>query len=216
VPGMAVKKILIVEDEVIVSMVLEETIVKLGYQVVGTVVNGPDAIEKTGETRPDLVLMDIRLDGEMDGIEAAEKITALYNIPVVYLTAHSDEKTLDRAIKTQPYGYLIKPFRERELYTTIEMAINKHQAIQAERALLGYMIDATLRLKSPVELVRNDLCEILTQINDTNEVNDEIKMELMVQIKNTEQIVENLKKLNDTIIKGGKTVPESYKKFLTT
>jgi CheY-like chemotaxis protein len=213
---MAVKKILIVEDEVIVSMVLEETIVKLGYQVVGTVVNGPDAIEKTGETRPDLVLMDIRLDGEMDGIEAAEKITALYNIPVVYLTAHSDEKTLDRAIKTQPYGYLIKPFRERELYTTIEMAINKHQAIQAERALLGYMIDATLRLKSPVELVRNDLCEILTQINDTNEVNDEIKMELMVQIKNTEQIVENLKKLNDTIIKGGKTVPESYKKFLTT
>ena len=213
---MAVKKILIVEDEVIVSMVLEETIVKLGYQVVGTVVNGPDAIEKTGETRPELVLMDIRLDGEMDGIEAAEKITALYNIPVVYLTAHSDEKTLDRAIKTQPYGYLIKPFRERELYTTIEMAINKHQAIQAERALLGYMIDATLRLKSPVELVRNDLCEILTQINDTNEVNDEIKMELMVQIKNTEQIVENLKKLNDTIIKGGKTVPESYKKFLTT
>lgn len=213
---MGVKKILIVEDEVIVSMVLEETIVKLGYQVVGTVISGPDAIEKTGETRPDLVLMDIRLDGEMDGIEAAEKITALYNIPVVYLTAHSDEKTLDRAIKTQPYGYLIKPFRERELYTTIEMAINKHQAIQAERALLGYMIDATLRLKSPVELVRNDLCEILTQINDIKEVNDEIKMELMVQIKNTEQIVENLKKLNDTIIKGGKTVPESYKKFLTT
>ena len=91
-----------------------------------------------------------------------------------------------------------------------------HQAIQAERALLGYMIDATLRLKSPVELVQNDLREILNQMNDTNEINDQIRMELMVQIRNTEQIVENLKTLNDTIIRGGKTVPESYKKFLTT
>ena len=124
------KRILIVEDEVIVAMTLESVLQKLGYGVAGSVTNGPDAIQMAGEEMPDLILMDIRLEGSMDGIEAATRISARYGIPVVYLTAHSDQATLSRAIHTQPYGYLLKPFRERDLYTTIEMAFHKHRVIR--------------------------------------------------------------------------------------
>jgi two-component system, response regulator PdtaR len=121
------KKIFIVEDEPIVAMMLEDTLAQLGYEVAGTATNGNDAIRKIGETHPDLILMDIRIEGEMDGIETAEKVTSLYQLPVVYLTAHSDEKTLERAMATQPHGYLLKPFRTRELYSTLEIALYKHR-----------------------------------------------------------------------------------------
>jgi two-component system, response regulator PdtaR len=121
------KRILIVEDETIVAMTLEDALHGMGYSVAGTVSTAEDAIRKAGETRPDLILMDIRIQGEKDGIAASEEINGLYHIPIVYLTAHSDEKTLERAMKTQPYGYLIKPFRDRELYSTIEIALYKHR-----------------------------------------------------------------------------------------
>ncbi|MFA7694349.1 MAG: response regulator [Methanoregula sp.] len=121
------KRILIVEDETIVAMTIEDALHGMGYSVVGPVSTAEDAIQKAGETRPDLILMDIRIQGEKDGIAAAEEINRLYHIPIVYLTAHSDEKTLERAMKTQPYGYLIKPFRDRELHSTIEIALYKHR-----------------------------------------------------------------------------------------
>jgi len=121
------KRILIVEDETIVAMTLEDALHGMGYSVAGTVSTADDAIRMAGEVRPDLILMDIRIQGEKDGIAAAEEINGLYHIPIVYLTAHSDEKTLERAMKTQPYGYLTKPFRDRELYSTIEIALYKHR-----------------------------------------------------------------------------------------
>lgn len=123
-------RILVVEDEVMVAMTLEDTLEALGYEVVGTTDNGKDAVRLAGEKTPDLILMDIRIRGDIDGIEAAEKISEDYDIPVVFLTAHSDEQTLMRALKTQPYGFLIKPFRERELYSNIEMAIHKHRVLK--------------------------------------------------------------------------------------
>jgi len=144
---MGMKRILVVEDEVIVAMTIEDTLTKLGYEVVGSVTNGPDAIQKAGETRPDLILMDIRLKGDMDGIEAAQRIEALYGLPVIYLTAHSDQATLSRAIATQPYGYLIKPFRERELYTNIEMALHKHRVLKKTREIAG----ERQKIASPVD-----------------------------------------------------------------
>lgn len=119
-------QILIVEDEMVISMELAQTLKRLGYGIAGQVTRGEDAIQKTGMVRPDLVLMDIMLQGEMDGIEAADRIHDLYDIPVVFLTAHSDEATLQRAIAVQPSGYLIKPFRDRELYSTIELSLHKH------------------------------------------------------------------------------------------
>jgi two-component system, response regulator PdtaR len=123
------KKIFIVEDEPVVAMTLEDTLAQLGYTVAGTATNGNDALVRIGESHPDLILMDIRIQGDIDGIETAEKVTARYNIPIVYLTAHSDDKTLERAMKTQPHGYLLKPFRMRELYSTIEIALYKHRLI---------------------------------------------------------------------------------------
>ena len=124
---MAPPRILVVEDESIVAMGIEHRLQALGYQVAALVASGETAIEKVAETRPDLVLMDIQLQDAMDGIEAAEHIRNLYNIPVVYLTAHTDHRTFQRAKVTEPFGYIIKPFQERDLHITIEMALYKHQ-----------------------------------------------------------------------------------------
>ncbi|MFB2974459.1 EAL domain-containing protein [Aerosakkonema sp. BLCC-F183] len=121
------KKILVVEDESIVAIDLQNILENLGYRVSGIADSGDEAIKKAGELRPCLVLMDIRLRGEIDGIEAAEEISSRFDIPVIYLTAYADEETLERAKKTSPFGYIIKPFEERELNTTIEIAIYKHQ-----------------------------------------------------------------------------------------
>ena len=121
------KRILVVEDETIVSMDLQNSLKYLGYEVVGAAVSGPEAIAKADATRPDLVLMDIMLKGEMDGIQAAETIYARLGIPVIFLTASTDDKTLQRAKVTEPFGYMIKPFEERELHSHIEIALYKHR-----------------------------------------------------------------------------------------
>lgn len=121
------KKILIVEDEAIVAMSLQHTLEHLGYAVVGVAMRGSDAIRIARDTWPDLILMDIRIQGPMDGIQTAEKINAIYDIPVIFLTAYSDDNTLYRAILSRSYGFLIKPFNDRELYTNIEMAISTHR-----------------------------------------------------------------------------------------
>lgn len=120
-------KILVVEDEGIVAIDLQTTLEDLGYIVTAVVDSGEMAIEKAKETQPNLALMDIRLAGELDGIQAAEIIRSEFDIPVIYLTAYADKETLKRARLTLPFGYLIKPFEERELQTTIEMALYKHQ-----------------------------------------------------------------------------------------
>ena len=118
--------ILIVEDNNIVMLELQDRLFEMGYNVVGTASSALEAIEKAGQHYPDLTMMDIRLKGEMDGIDAAARIKKDFNIPVVYLTAHTDNDTLQRAKITEPYGYIIKPFEERELHSTIEMALYKH------------------------------------------------------------------------------------------
>jgi diguanylate cyclase (GGDEF)-like protein/PAS domain S-box-containing protein len=120
-------RILVVEDETIVSLDIQRRLKMLGYEVVGAAVSGEDAIHKAGLHRPDLVLMDIMLDGEMDGIAAAEKIRNRLHIPVIYLTAHADTYTLERAKVTEPFGYILKPFEERELHGHIEIALYKHR-----------------------------------------------------------------------------------------
>ncbi|MDG6257452.1 MAG: response regulator [Methanomicrobiaceae archaeon] len=122
------KKILIVEDEAIFAMSLRQTLENLGYTVVGVAMRGTDALRIARETWPDCIIMDIRLQGPMDGIETAEKINAVYDIPVIFLTAYSDDDTIYRAILSRSYGFLIKPINERELYTNIEIAIHAHTA----------------------------------------------------------------------------------------
>ncbi len=120
--------ILIVEDEAIVAENLRSKIEQLGYEVAGIAANSEEAVEMALRLLPQLVLMDIRLDGRNDGIQAAEEIRARYDVPVIYLTAHSDPATLARAKLTGPFGYIIKPFEMRDLATQIELALYKHQA----------------------------------------------------------------------------------------
>ncbi len=120
--------ILIVEDEAIVAADLAGKLRRLGYDVAGTAAKGEDAIALAENLGPDLVLMDIRLEGTMDGIQATEEIRRRIDVPVIYLTAHSDAATLSQAKLTGPFGYILKPFEERELATQIELALYKHQA----------------------------------------------------------------------------------------
>lgn len=123
-------KIMIVEDERIVAMDIKESIRAIGYNVVGVAHSGEKAIEMVKEKKPDLILMDIMLKGGIDGISTTEKLHKDYNIPVVYLTAYADEVTLSRAKITEPSGYLLKPFEQKELHTTIETALYNHQMEQ--------------------------------------------------------------------------------------
>lgn len=129
-------KILIVEDEQLVADDLRETLEYLGYIVPTMVATGEEAIVMVESLQPDLVLMDIRLAGEIDGVEASEQIQSRFNVPVVYLTANADRATLERVKATQPFGYILKPFDERILSTTIEIAISRHQAeFEVQKAL---------------------------------------------------------------------------------
>ncbi|MCA1825839.1 MAG: ATP-binding protein [Myxococcales bacterium] len=132
----AQRKILVVEDENIVAMDLRASLTALGYQVTDTAGTGHEALESAQQRQPDLVLMDINLRGEMDGITTADLMRTRYDLPVVYLTAFSDDATLRRARVTEPFGYLLKPFDERELHIAIEMAIYRHQAQREHERLL--------------------------------------------------------------------------------
>lgn len=120
-------RIMLVEDEGIIAEDIQMSLQDFGYEVCAIVTSGEDAVLKAGDLRPDLVLMDVVLQGPMDGIEAAQRINSQFKIPIIYLTAYADDKMLERAKITEPFGYLIKPFRDRELHSTIEMARFKHE-----------------------------------------------------------------------------------------
>ena len=116
------KKIMIVEDEFVVAEDIRECLENMGYFVSSAVTSGEDALEKIEEEMPDMILMDIVLSGDMDGIETAERIHEHHQIPIIFITAHSDEDMLKRAKITEPYGYILKPFDDRDIYINLEMA----------------------------------------------------------------------------------------------
>lgn len=120
------ERILIVEDEGIVADEIKNRLHTMGYQIVGMAMTGEEAISLAFETYPDLILMDIMLKGGMDGIEAAHRIRARMDIPVMYLTAYGDEETLQRAKVSEPFGYILKPFKEQELKAAIEVSLFRH------------------------------------------------------------------------------------------
>lgn len=141
---MAKTNVLVVEDESIVSKDIQHSLKKLGYNVVGSSATGEKAIELARQENPDIILMDIMLKGEMNGIETADVIRQELRIPIIFLTAYADESTLTKAKITEPYGYIIKPFKEIDLHTSIEMAIYKHgkeQEVVKERDLLYAIVE---------------------------------------------------------------------------
>lgn len=160
--------ILVVEDESIVRKDIERSLIKLGYQVVAQADNGEKAIELARSTKPDIALMDIQIKGDMTGIETAEIIKGELDIPVIYLTAFADDTTLSKAKLTEPHGYILKPFKEIDLHTTIEMAIHKHskeREIKVENELLksltNYKSDAEyLFIKHNSRLVKVNAADI--------------------------------------------------------
>lgn len=166
---MSKNNILVVEDEAIVSKDIQQSLKKLGYNIVGTAATGEKAIVLANEFKPDLVLMDIMLKGEMSGIEAAQQIKAQLNIPVIYLTAYADENTLAKAKVTEPYGYIIKPFKEIDLHTSIEMALYKHtkeREVIKERDFLYALVEnkedeGVIFVKSNSRLVKVNTHQIL-------------------------------------------------------
>ncbi|MEI6852048.1 MAG: response regulator [Bacteroidota bacterium] len=123
-------RILIVEDELVVSKYIEACLKNIGYEVADIITSGEDAVAKVDSIMPDLILMDIRLNGKMTGTEAAVKIKENLDVPVVFLTAYADDKNIEMAKASEPYGYLVKPFYEKELHTTIEMALHKHEKVR--------------------------------------------------------------------------------------
>src|SRR5580692_2887441 len=120
------RKIVIVEDEGIIAADLQDRLEKAGYQVPGVASSGGEALELIRSQSPDLVLMDIRLAGDLDGIQVAEKVRNEFDIPVVYLTAYEDRETLQRASHTQAFGFIKKPIASASLKGSIELAISKH------------------------------------------------------------------------------------------
>ncbi|MFQ3583875.1 MAG: response regulator, partial [Cyanobacteriota bacterium] len=135
VPPLVKGSILVVEDEKIIAKDIATVLKKFGYTVPAIASSGEEAMRRLEESPVDLVLMDIVLKGDIDGVEAAKRITERFNIPVVHLTAYADDDTLARVKETQPFGYIIKPFKERELYTTIEIALHNHQQSIENRKL---------------------------------------------------------------------------------
>lgn len=140
-------KIIIVEDEPGIADELRDRLGHLGYSVVGLARSGSEAIQKTDELRPDLVIIDMQLKGNLDGIEAAEQIRTGLQIPVVYLITSSDDYTVQRAKITEPFGHVFKPFEERELEIIIEMAIYKHTMEQERETLVRELQEALTEVR---------------------------------------------------------------------
>lgn len=171
-------KVLVVEDEIVIAKDIKMTLEDYGYNVVGIVTTGKKALKMVEETRPDLVCMDIALDGEMDGIEAAGIINSKFGVPSIYITAHADEKILERAKKTGPFGYLMKPFQNKELHASIQMALYKHKAQKEQKKIhqnLQIALDkATQEIKNRIK---------------TETIAESSKIEIISKNKELEQIL---------------------------
>ena len=123
-----IKNVLIVEDESIVAMDIQQSLISLGYEVLGIASSGKKALEfLTKRTKPDIILMDIMIKGDMTGIDVSAHVKKNHQIPVIFLTAYADDQTLEKAKHTEPYGYILKPFKEVDLKTNIEMALHQHE-----------------------------------------------------------------------------------------
>ncbi len=151
-------RILVVEDETVVAKDLTLRLKDLDYDVVGMAHTGEEALKEVEEKKPDLILMDIMLKGDIDGIETAALVKERFDIPVIYLTAYSDDETIERAKLTEPFGYILKPFEERELRSNIEIALYKHKMdmeLKAARREIR-VLNGLLPICSSCKKIRDD------------------------------------------------------------
>lgn len=159
-------RVFVVEDDPNVATVLTARLDSLGYQVCGTAATGEDAVVGVHRHRPDLVTMDILLQGAMNGIDAAGRIAERMSVPIIYMTCLADRQIFDRAIRTNPYGYIVKPYEINELRSTIEIALVKHAAAEERDALIGKLQAALQEIKTLSGLL--PICAACKRIrNDT-------------------------------------------------
>lgn len=200
------RAILIVEDEAIVAADLAGKLVQLGYEVAGSVARGEEAIDLADHVRPDLVLMDIKLEGPLDGIETAEAIRRKHDVPIIYLTAHSDAATLARARLSEPFGYILKPFEERELATNIEMALYKHELDRQTREQRDQLLARAEELQAANEALRSSRTGALNLMEDALEarsraeqVSEELRREIAERMRVEDALREGEQLLRDVI-----------------
>lgn len=215
-------KVLVVEDEVIVAQDIAGRLKKLGYIVTATVASGEEAIEKAIENRPDIVLMDIVLKGEMDGVAAAQQIRTKINVPTVFLTAYADEKTLERAKITNPFGYIIKPFQQQDLRVAIEIALQRHeietkmqQALKASEAAREAFEEKAQRQNQYISMAAHELRNPLTSILISAELLElDRNTEDKSQVKRLNFLQSATKKMNqliDDMLFMGRTESDEFK-----
>lgn len=159
---MASGRILIVEDEILVAREIESHLIEMEYEVVGIAIDATTALQQIAETAPDLVLMDINLQGEQHGITLAKQVRDRFQIPLIYITAYADDDTLERAKLTHPSGYVLKPFNERDLRVAIELALFRHQT-SVDRELENTKASPNLET-SPTGLPPHKLQKVLDYI----------------------------------------------------
>ncbi|EWY39562.1 histidine kinase [Skermanella stibiiresistens SB22] len=192
-------KVLIVEDDRIVARDIQQQLTRIGHGVVGTTATGEQALALTLELRPDLVLMDIRLEGDMDGIDAAQRIRERCQIPVIFLTAYADDETVERASRTEPFGYLLKPFEDSQLRTVIEMAMAKHLAErklrESERrfvATLSSIGDAVIATDDQARVTfMNPVAEALTGWPQADALGQPLPLVFRIVNEDTRETVED-------------------------
>lgn len=201
-------RILIVEDELIVAKDLQKTLEALGYEVAGMAASGPEAMEKVEELKPDLILMDIILKGEVNGIDTAREARQIRDIPVIFLTAYGDQETLERVKSVNPFGYILKPYEEQELHTAIEVALVRH-GLETKLTQTVSLLEATLESTADGLLVvdRNGRItlhnrkfselwgvpeEVLSKEND-----DQVLARVLVQLKDPDVFLEKVYLLYD-------------------
>ena len=190
------KRIMVVEDEGITAMRIQKSLEKMGYIVTSTLFSGEEAVKKASEDKPNLVLMDIILEGKMDGIEAAGHIHSRDNIPVVYLTALSDEEMMKRIKETRPFGYIVKPFDERELSIVVEIAFYKHEMEQRLRQhkdeLEVKVNERTAELESTIELLQMAEKKLKIHAKELAESNAALKVLLRQREQDQKEFENNI------------------------
>ncbi|MCK4956739.1 MAG: response regulator [Candidatus Cloacimonetes bacterium] len=203
------KKIIIVEDEKIIAEDLKSTLISLGYNVIGSYSQGQTLIDDLASLSPDLILMDIMLHGTLSGIDTAELIMNKYDFPIIYVTAYANAKTLAHVKRTNPFGYIVKPFEERELHATIELAFSRHE-IELERELQNKiqksLLQASLNINSSIDIYTVEeriVSEVQTLLNaEETEIYflDDTKSNYLPQFTINNIIIQNSEDITNSLI----------------
>lgn len=194
-------RILVVEDEAVIALRLQKRLKEMGYDVPDIAYSGEDAVEKAGRLRPDLVLMDIMLPGKLDGIDAAKIVKAEFDIPVIFLTAFSEDKILKRAKQAEPFGYLLKPFQDRDIKAAIEVALYKkgmEEKLQKAHSELEERVkQRTAELNDALKIIKRSENELRQRKSALERLNKELldtNQALSVLARNIDKEKDNMEK----------------------